>query len=68
MCRAINSPNDGSVMFALLVWCQTYAKELAYLQNKKNYKTVWAVLDEFLNNVIDIIGRTLYVGMVYIVK
>ncbi len=68
LCDAIKTSNKGSVMLILLVWCKTCADRLIEVKNKKNYKTLCNVLDEFLNSIIDVIGKTLYVGMINIVK
>lgn len=68
LCEAIKTPNKGSIMFILLVWCETRAKQLAYVKDRKRAQALAEELDNFLNCIIDAIGKTLYAGMVNIVR
>ena len=70
LCNAIKTENNGSVMFILLVWCKTCAGRLICLKEKgknRNAEKLCNDLDDFLDTIIDVIGKTLYAGMVNIV-
>ena len=68
LCVALKTPNYGSIMTILFVWCGTRAKQLAIVKEKRNAQAFVEEIDDFLNCVMDVIGKTLYAGMVNIVK
>lgn len=68
LCSAIKTPNKGSIMAILFIWCCTRAKQLAIVKERKNAKEYVEEIDDFLNCVIDAMGKTLYAGMVNITK
>lgn len=68
LCSAIKTPNKGSIMAILFIWCCTRAKQLAIAKERKQAQASVEEIDDFLNCVIDAMGKTLYAGMVNITK
>lgn len=69
LCTAIRIPNEGSVMAILFIWCCARGKDLAiHKESRKTEKEVVEEIEEFLDGVLDTIGKTFYAGMVNIVK